>query len=51
MIYNVSIDAVYGISLFVDDGAIWHIGKIIDFLIKQIQTALNKIGQWANAGF
>ena len=38
----------FGLSLFVDDGAIWKWGRNLPYLSNTIQGALEKVTEWAN---
>lgn len=38
----------FGRSLFSDDGAIWRRGRNVEYLIKKMQKALNKLQEWAD---
>lgn len=38
----------FGVSLFADDGVIWKRGCNVDFILTQIQLALEKVVMWAS---
>lgn len=42
------VEGELGTSLFADDGAIWKRSKNIQYAFRQMQTALDRISDWAN---
>ncbi len=38
----------FGTSLFADEGAIWKRGRKVGYLMKQMQSALDKMQDWSD---
>ncbi len=38
----------FGRSLFVDDGEVWKRGRNVEYLMKEMQRALDKVQVWAD---
>lgn len=54
VLFNVMINDIFstvgggfGLSLFADDGATWKRGCNVNFMVKKMQAALNKVVEWA----
>ena len=53
VLFNIMINDIFsnigegfGLSLFADDGAIWKRGRNMDFIVRQVQKALQSVEEW-----